>query len=192
MNLRLLGRGAMLGAPFLFIDFLVNGMGDAQDKSALSGLYGLLYISGWICSILGLWETEAAGSNPWGRMVLLLQLLFLSLANVSNVLVLLQIGMDSQFFSILDLFWTISHIWMLVIGILVLTAMRLRGWMRVVPLFTGLWLPLALFLFSIIMGGTEESMLFSGAYSTVACMLMAYVVFRLGTKAQLSNTFALS
>jgi len=170
----------------------VNGMGDAQDKNALSGFISLLYISGWMCSIIGLWQLEAAGSNRWGRMVLLLQLLFLFLANVSNVLLLLQIGIDTRFFVILDLFWTISNMWMLVTGIMVLTAMQLPGWMRVVPLLAGLWLPLALFLFSIIMGGTRESMLFSGAYSATAWMLMAYVIFRLGAKPQVSNAYALS
>ena len=192
MNLQWLGRFAMLGAPFLLIDFLVNGMVDAPDKSALSGFCCLLFISGWMCSIIGLWQLEAAGSSPWARMVLLLQLLFLSLANVSNVLMLLQIGIGTRLFVILDEFWPISNIWMLVTGIMVLTAMQLHGWMRVVPFLAALWLPLALFLFSVIMGGTRESMLFSGAYSATAWMLMAYVVFKLGTKPQVSNAFALS
>lgn len=182
MNLRLLGLCAIVGAPFLLITLLTFGDALAQQKTSLDGLYSLLYMSGWMCSVIGLWHTQATGTNRWGRIVLLIQLLFLSLANVSNVMLLFQISLSSKLYFILDMFWPVSNIWMLVTGITVVTAKRLRGWMRYVPLMVGLWLPLNLVGLGLAFGLTQPIMLVGGVYSAIAWTLLGLVIYQLGAK----------
>jgi hypothetical protein len=183
MNLRLLGLCALLGAPFLFITYITFGAGLATQKSVLDGLYSVLYMSGWMCSIVGLWKAGATGSNRWGRIVLIIQLLFLSLANVSNFMLLLQVGLKSPLYIVLDLFWPVSNIWMLATGITVATANRLQGWMRFVPLLVGLWLPLCLVFLGLVFGFTPEVNMVGGVYSLVAWLLLGFVIYRLGNGA---------
>lgn len=179
MNLRSLGLCAMLGAPFLLLTYITFGAQLANQKSALDGLFSVLYMSGWMCSIVGLWKIGATGTNRWGRIVLGIQLLFLSLANVSNIMLLLQTGLKTPYYFMLDLFWPISNIWMLVTGITVVAAKRLNGWMRYVPLAVGLWLPLCLVLLGLTFGFTPAINTVGGVYSAVAWTLLGLVVYRM-------------
>lgn len=181
MNLRLLGLCAITGAPFLLITYITFGAALAEQKTALDGLYSLLYISGWMCSIIGLWHTRATGTGRWGRFVLVVQLLFLTLANISNIMLLAQIGLHTKGYFILDLFWPVSNIWMLATGITVATAKRLRGWMRYVPLIVGLWIPVTLLLMGMF-GKQSPAMLISGLYSAIAWVLLGGVVYQLDLK----------
>jgi hypothetical protein len=68
MNLRLLGVCAIAGAPFLLIAYISFGGALAEQKTALDGFYSLLYITGLLCSVIGLWHAGATGIN---RSVLL-------------------------------------------------------------------------------------------------------------------------
>lgn len=180
MNIRLLGLCAIIGAPFLLITYLTFGDALAQQKTSLDGLYSLLYISGWMCSIIGLWQAGATGTTRWGRLVLLIQALFLFLANISNIMLLLQIGLSSKLYFILDLFWPVSNIWMLATGITVVTAKRLKSWMRYIPLAVGLWIPVTLLL---MLGSSKiPSMMLSGLYSAIAWMLLGLVVYQLESR----------
>jgi hypothetical protein len=185
MNLRLLGLCAIIGAPFLLGAFIAFDSDVIKQRSALDGLFSLLYISGWMCSVVGLWKTGAAGTNRWGRIVLGIQLLFLTLANVSNVMLLLQIGVKTPYYFVLDLFWPISNLWMLATGITILVAKRLQGWMRFVPLVVGLWLPLCLVLLGGLFGFTPTINLIGGFYSAVAWTLLGVVVYRMDTRTAL-------
>jgi hypothetical protein len=170
----------MLGAPFLFITLITFGAGIATQKSALDGLYSVLYITGWMCSILGLWHMEATGTHRWGRIVLRIQLLFLSLANISNLMLLFQVGLNTSLYFILDLFWPVSNIWMLATGITVIAAKRLQGWMRYVPLMVGLWLPLCLVGLGAVFGFNQQTMFIGGGYSAIAWLLLSVVVYQAG------------
>ncbi len=78
------------------------------------------------------------------------------------------------YFVFFDLFWPISNIIMLVVGIKVIAAKVLRDWKRYIPLATGLWFPLAM-LFSL----TNNSILsffFGGIYPVLAWALLAIVI----------------
>lgn len=74
----------------------------------------------------------------------------------------------------LDLFWPLSNVIMLIVGITVIVAGRLQGWKRYIPFATGLWFPLAL-LCSFI-DNSLVSFLFGGFYSVVAWTLLAFVI----------------
>jgi hypothetical protein len=181
MNQRYLGWMALLGAPFLFITYLVFGESLDKQKTALDGLFSLFYITGWICSILGLWQAEATGTKRWGRIVLLIQLLFLTLANVSNLMLATQLGITTKLYFVLDLFWPISNIWMLATGISIITAKRLEGFSRYMPLLVGLWLPLTV-LAMVVAGNNIMVTWISGLYSAIAWSLLALVVLRLAVR----------
>lgn len=95
-------------------------------------------------------------------------------------MLLLQAGLKIQLYFILDMFWPVSNIWMLATGITVITANRLHGWMRYIPLVAGLWLPLHLV--GLGFGLTREVMLIGGLYSAIAWTLLGLVVLRLDAK----------
>lgn len=178
MNYRLAGMLAILGAPFLFVDFLAYNMNGANESTSLSGVFNLIYISAWMCSIVGLWKARATGYNKWGRIVLIIQLVFLSLANCWNIYVIMDPGAETVLYRVLDFFWPISNLWMLVTGITVVTAKVLNGWMRFIPLVVGLWLPVNIGFMSAMMGQTNTGMIVGGLYSAIAWSLLGIVVLR--------------
>jgi hypothetical protein len=189
MNLRLLGFCAMFGAPFLFVTYLIFGEMLDKQKTALDGLCSLLYISGWMCSVIGLWRTQVTGTNRWGRIVLAVQLLFLFLANVSNVMLLTQAGITTPLYFILDLFWPVSNLWMLATGITVVVAKRLQGAQRYVPLAVGLWLPITILLL-VVFGKTQATIWANGLYSALTWTALGYIVYLMGTTESFSKAHA--
>jgi hypothetical protein len=96
-------------------------------------------------------------------------------------MLLLQVGLHTKLYFILDLFWPVSNIWMLATGLTVVTAKRLQGRMRYVPLIVGLWVPVTLPLIGI-WGMQSPAMLISGLYSTVAWTLLGVVVYQVHSK----------
>lgn len=176
MKPRLLGLYALIGAPFLFIDFLSMSYG--VNRSVLDGLYSFLYISGWLCSIIGLWQIKATGENRWGRIVLIIQLIFLVLADISNIMLLLQVNLSGTLYFVLDFFWPVSNVWMLATGITIITAKKLQGWHRFIPLIVGCWFPFCM-LISLALGKMSlTTMYLGGAYSAIAWTLLAILVLR--------------
>jgi hypothetical protein len=145
------------------------------EQAPYSGLCGLLYISAWMCSMIGLRRLQATGSSRFGKAIILINLYTLSIANLYNVYEAIEPKADTSLFWILDAFWPISNILMLIIGITVVRANRLKGWKRFSPLLCGLWLPLTIIGVNLF-GKTPEVMLISGMYSAFTWMLMAYMV----------------
>ena len=178
MNYRLAGIIAIFGAPFLFLDFLMYNMDGKNESASLSGVFNMIYITAWMISIVGLWKAKATGYNKWSKIVLIIQLAFLSLANCWNIYVIMNPGAETVLYRVLDLFWPISNLWMLATGITIVVAKVLMGWMRYVPLIVGLWLPLNLAFMSAMMGQTNLGMIVGGVYSALAWSLLGLVIFK--------------
>ena len=179
MNYRIAGCIAMLTAPFLWIDFMVNGA--PEHSPSLMGLFGLLYMGGWMVSIISLDRLKAAGNCRWGGVVFILQLLFLAIAQFWNILVLIQADQSTPLFFITDKFWPLSNLFMIVTGATVLKANKLPAPMRWIPLLVGLWLPISILLM-IFLGRTGPAALLSGAYSTIMWGLLGWSVFSIRKK----------
>lgn len=170
-----LGALGIAGAPFLFLEMYTNSVGKTVNTS-LTGVYDLLYMLGWMCSVTALLRLRAAGTKKRGIAVLYAQLFFLTLANASNLWVIVQPNSDSALYRALDMFWPISNVWMLVTGIAVLSGGKLQGWRRYIVLVVGLWFPVMMTLM-LIAGKTAGLFYAGGLYSAVAWALTGRAVF---------------
>jgi hypothetical protein len=183
MNNKTLGTLALAGAPFLSLGvYLEELYPTALHDSWFTGACGLVYISGWSCSMIAMQRLEATGKNRFGKAVLRVILAMLLLANFSNMYQLLFPQDKSMLFWTLDVFWPLSNLMMLVVGIAVVMAKGLPGWRRYVPLAVGLWLPTALLTVQLF-GRTAPVFLFGSAYSVIAWTLLAVAVLTAKEKA---------
>lgn len=174
MSNRLLGIFALIGSPWLFIGTFLEERIPHLSDSWFTGVWGLLFISGWICAAIALKRLRATGKSAFGKTILLILLLCLSIANVSNVI---QINVERDkpsYFIFFDLFWPFSNIVMLIVGVTVLVIKGLPGWKRYIPLATGLWFPLAML--SSLLNNSFLSFFFGGIYSALTWALLAIVI----------------
>lgn len=173
MNNQALGTIAVICAPALLVEgILVQG----GENAAITGVASLIFMAGWICSNTGMRRMRAAGTGPWGRAVLLIQLVGLVLAFLFGLFEATGLlGRESILFNITDAAWPLSMLWMLVVGITVIRARRLTGWQRFVPLLCPFWLLVAIF-GSIAFGDAVGGFLGFG-YAAVLWALLGYIVF---------------
>ena len=177
MNRYLAALFTLLCAPFLWIDFTVNGY--PQHSPSSMGVFGLIYMAGWMASIVRLYNLQATGNRAGGKAVLIAQLVFLCIAQVWNILVILQVDQTTPLFFYTDKFWPLSNLFMIVTGIATIVAGRLRGWRKYMPLAVGLWFPISMVAILSI-GQTTTSTIISGLYSTVTWSLLGWSVFTAG------------
>ncbi|ANE52714.1 hypothetical protein [Flavisolibacter tropicus] len=177
MSQRTLGILGIIGAPFLFVTFIPDVLvGEVDQNSSLQGLFELIYMLGWMASIMGLTKLQATGTDKWGRWVLIIQLAFLSLANIWNIWNIFQPNANTTLYKILDFTWPASNVWMLVVGITTVKVHRLKGWRRWVPLLVGLWSPIGLMTMGIL-GRSHTSLYIAGIYSASAWFLLAFMIW---------------
>ena len=174
MSNKLLGILALTGAPWLFIGTYVEQQMPHLSDSWFTGVWGIIFISGWMCAVIALKRLRATGDTTFGQILLTVLLISLSIANISNVIQIIVEKNKPSYFMFFDLFWPLSNIIMLIVGIMVIIAKRLKGWKRYVPLATGMWFPLAM-LTTLIDNGIV-SFLFGGLYSAIAWVLLAIVI----------------
>ncbi|GAB2588049.1 hypothetical protein [Spirosoma areae] len=144
MNNKTLGALALLGAPCLGLGMWAEQHEKSLADSWFTGVWGLIYITAWMGSIVALQRMGAAGTSRLGRVLPKIMLCTLTVANLSNVWQLIAPTHKSTLFWTLDICWPLSNVLMLIFGIAVVAANQLRGWKRFVPLLCGLWLPAAL------------------------------------------------
>ncbi len=137
MSNQLLGILALIGSPWLFIGTYMEQRMTHLSDSWFTGVWGILFISGWICAVIVLKRLRTTGSSSFGKVILLILLLSLSIANVSNVIQIFVERDKPSYFIFFDLFWPLSNIIMLIVGITVLTTKGLPGWKRYIPLAKG-------------------------------------------------------
>ncbi|HEV7332505.1 MAG TPA: hypothetical protein VGN63_15815 [Flavisolibacter sp.] len=174
MNNRTLATFALLGAPFLLVDSMNNGLNPFQTSS-VSGLLNLVYITAWMCSVVVLRRMGAFGESRFGRLLFIVQMLFLTLANCWNIYEFVQPHAGTTLYTILDLFWPLSNLCMLVTGITITVKGTLTGWQRYVPLVVGLWLPFGMVLWAVF-SRTPEVILAVNVYSAVSWSLLAVAI----------------
>src|SRR5215216_6223977 len=87
---KILGIIALLGAPFLCIDFLDNQANTTDSWT--TGLYGFIYMLGWMASTIGLLRLNATGKPAAAKMIPIVQLVLLSVAQVFNIDVMVHGG----------------------------------------------------------------------------------------------------
>ena len=172
MNNKSLGLLALAGAPFFLLSSFLQPYFSFLHPQQFYGIWGTIYISAWMCSILLLQRLKAMGENRFGKALLWVQLLFLLLAKLSNLYQVVLPGDRSLAFIILDSFWPLSNLLMLVVGITIAIARRLQGWRRFVPLFVGCWFPVMIISMNLFgRGGTTGTI--GAVYSAIAWSLLA-------------------
>jgi hypothetical protein len=170
---RILGTLGMLGSPFLFVSFAIDGF-DNGDASRAAALVGLLFAVGWFGNVLGLHVLRAAGQRLASRMLLTGALAGVALANVFQVYEAVAPGSDSVFYTITDVAWPLSMLLLLVIGIVMLFARVFEGWLRFTPLFAALWLPVGAI--CMVAFGETAGLVISSLHLTIGWFLMGYAV----------------
>ena len=108
----------MILAPFLTLQMLLSGESN-ETHTSLGGLFDLIYMLGWMCSIIGLIRLQAAGTKKSSTRLLSVQLLLLCIANVWNIWVIIAPTYNPPLFFVLDAFWPLSNLFMLVLGALI-------------------------------------------------------------------------
>ncbi len=176
MNFKVLGIIAIICAPFLYIDFATSVPNVTSWKT---GLFGFVYMIGWMCSIVALQRMAILGRTKWSKIAFAVQLSLLTFAQVWNIWIILGPSYDNILFKILDMCWPLSNIWMLVIGITAVRAKKLQTWKRFVPLFVGLWFPL-----TVVPAVTMGFFVLAGPYSAVAFALLGLLVYKAGEDEQ--------
>jgi hypothetical protein len=172
MNNRVLGTIAMICAPALLVEaLLLRG----QVNNVVTGIAGMVFMAGWISSNIGMQRMRAAGAGKWGQAVLLVQLVGLVLAFLFGFVEATRLfDKNDIVFIVTDVAWSLSMLWMLVVGITVVVARRLSGWQRFIPLLCPFWLPIALFLSAAL--GDWAGFIGVG-YAAVLWGLLGYIVF---------------
>jgi hypothetical protein len=159
-----------------------DGPNQEYQHTSLSGVFSLIYMIGWMCSIVVLKRVNATGFSRFGRFILNAQLFTLSLANVWNVYEIISPSANTTAYFILDLFWPLSQVVMLAIGITVISAGVTGGRARFIPLLAGLWFVPFTILLMVFVGQNYLTMILSGVYSAVAWGLLGWMCFRLGLR----------
>jgi hypothetical protein len=181
MSNKLLGTLALVGAPFLLIGMYTESRYKLLEDSWFTGFWGIIYITAWMCSIVAMEREKLTGDTRFGKAILWIILGSLTVANISNVYQLLTPENKPAFFIIIDLFWPLSNILMLVVGITTIIAKRLEGWRLYIPFMTGLWFPFMIICFTVL-GKTPLAMLIAGIYSAITWSLLAFMVRNVDTQ----------
>src|SRR3712207_2455959 len=107
----------MICAPALLIEgLLLRG----QENAPITGIASMIFMTGWICSNIGMWRLRATGTDNWGRAVLLIQLVGLLLAFLFGLFEATGLlGNESFIFNVTDAAWPLSMLWMIVMGVTV-------------------------------------------------------------------------
>lgn len=174
MNNRFLGILALMGAPCLLLGSTIENMYPALAGGWFYGVYGFIYITGWMCSMEILRRVKATGNSTFGKLLLQIILGTLFLANISNVYAFFAPQNRSMLMIILDSFWPISNLVMLIVGITVIVSKGLSGWQRFIPLVAGLWFPFAM-ASRILLRGMHLPFNLVFTYSAIAWTLLAIV-----------------
>jgi hypothetical protein len=185
MSIRTLGLLGIIGSPFMALLLQADGVFENYKASALGGVFSFIYMTGWFCSIIGLYRLQATGHKRIGKVILYIQMLFLTLGEIWNVYSIVQPGAQTKLYWILDMFWPLSNIFMFVTGLAVVFAKRFTGWKRFVTLFAGLWFPITVMLVPAIFGTTSmTAVLTTSIYSIVGWSLLGFAVYLHASEAE--------
>ena len=190
MRTRTLGIIGILCSPFLALQLNMFGLYDKAEATSLGGVFSLIYMVGWFCSILGLYRLNAAGTKK-GRTILQIQMVLLTIGNLWNIYSIIDPKCDTLFFHIVDLIgWPFDNFFMLVTGIAIASAKRLQGWMRYVPLFVGFWFPITIPLMFFVLGSSSTELFIISSYSIIGWSLLGLTVYLSAGKEERITSFS--
>jgi hypothetical protein len=132
-----LGIVGMIGAPAMLVSSLF-----ARPFSPAENALGLVYLTGFVASVIGLRRARVTGKGNTGLVVFMVQMIGLALSFSQNTMDLVG-HRQSQLYAIANAAWPVSHVFMLVVGILAFRARVRSGWCSFTPFGCGLALPLA-------------------------------------------------
>jgi hypothetical protein len=173
MTNKQLGLIALAGSPAMLIGANVEHIYSQFEDTWFTGVWGIVYITTWMCSLLALHRSQVAGKG-FGKWLITIMFFTLTIANISNIVQILTPANDPWYFFYLDLFWPISHLLMFVLGITCLFNSKLDKYSKIILAGAGLWLPIA-FVAMIILGRTNTVILYGSIYNAVMWALMAYI-----------------
>ena len=176
MTNRQLGILALIGATSMFIGVNVEHNYSQMQDTWFTGAWGIVYITAWMCSLAVLHRMKVAG-NGFGKWLIRAMFFTLTIANISNVVQILSPKNDPWYFFYLDLFWPISHLLMLVLGITVQFNKHLQKSVKLILLGAGLWLPVALVPMAIF-GKTDAVVFYPAVFNSVMWGLMAFIAIK--------------
>lgn len=178
MNNRTLGTIAMICAPAMLVEALIpNG----TEHPLVVGTASMVFMAGAFAGLVGLWRAQATGTSWWGRGVLGLQLVLVSLAFCFGLFEATGlVGDASPVFLITDLAWPLSMLTWNLVAITAAVVGRLPGRLRFALLPMGLALPLTIVL-SIVTGGGMQGDLVGVIFFAMLFVfwaVMGFVVFK--------------
>ncbi len=168
---KILGIIGIAGAPWILIDFINNGLYERFVATSESGVRNFFFMAGWISSVAGLYLLEAMGAKRWQKTIMVIQLILLLFAECWSIFEIIAPESSSVVFYLLNFSWPVAGFFMVVTGIVILKAKRLRGWKRYVPLLAGLWFPES-FATYFLFPNHLMSLIASGLYSAIVFSLL--------------------
>lgn len=171
LSTKTLGVIGIIGAPWLFIDFINNGLYDRFILTSDSGIRNFIFITGWTCSVLGLYQLKAMGAKRWQKIIMIIQLVLLCLSNCWNIWEIFAPDSTSPVYFALSFAWPVMGFFMVITGLVILRAKKLKGWKRYMPLVAGVWFPMTTAIY-FISKGSLSFMLVSGLSSAIIFILL--------------------
>ena len=140
---------------------------------------------GWVCSIVVLKRIKATGQRRFGVFILNAQLVTLMLANAWNIYEIISPAANTTVYFILDLFWPISQVVLLAIGVTTVIVRTIEGKARFIPLIAGMWFVPVSILLMVVVGQNYLTMIISGIYSAVAWLMLGWFCYSIGQRENL-------
>ena len=141
----LLGTAGIVAAPMMLLVGLYYYFWQISNvkSTPMIGLLGIIYIAGWTCTAVGMRWLGVTGTGTASTVAFVVQVIGLTLAGMFSLqeIFWFEFLEGSSFFSLTDAAWPLSHLFMLVIGGLVVHAGVWKGWRRAAPFICGLALP---------------------------------------------------
>ena len=173
LNIKILGIIAIIGAPWELIDFIDNGLYDRFVLTSISDIRNFIFMTGWICAVMGLYKLHQPVSTKGQRIVFWIQLLLLFLANIWNFIEITDPHNTSILFSLLTPAWPVGGLFMVVTAIVIIGANKLKGWKKYMPLLASLWFPQTMFL-ALTKQMSFTSFMLCGIYSAISFGLLGF------------------
>jgi hypothetical protein len=144
VNNRVLGSIAIATSPLMLLELILGLTGHLPggEFGAADAVVGLIYLSGFLATLLGLRTLGLTGYRRWTTVLFGLQLALLLLAALQQCLELAQADRASTIFGLADAAWPLSHILMCATGIAMVTARQWTDYRAYLPFLCGLAIPL--------------------------------------------------
>jgi hypothetical protein len=185
MTNKQLGLIALVGAPAMLIGVNAEYLNQNLQDSWFTGLWGIAYITAWMCSLIVMQRQLVTGSR-FGKWLIRIMFVTLTIANISNIVQIVTPHNDPWYFFYIDLFWPISHLLMMVLGITILFNKKLDLVSKLIFSGAGFWLPIALISLAVF-GRTSSVILYPSIYNAVMWVLMAYLAYRSSESLEYAN-----